>query len=401
MTEKTEAPAGQGEGAQVPENSTVSSLKDSASSSGAQVPEREFRSLVPPDPPPWPEPVDGVEMLDALVAVSRRHLYLPEGATEAMALWVVHTHAFKAAEASPRLALISPLPECGKTTALSLLDRLVARPLIASNVTTAALYRVIERDHPTLLVDELDSFMDMRDELAGIMNSGHTRQSAYVVRCVGEDHEPAHFSTWAPLAIARIGDLPPALRSRSIVIEMQRARPGEEIERLRPIHHPGLDELARKAARWARDNLNALRDPDPKMPGDMSGRTADNWRALLAIADRAGGHWPELARCAAVCLSSGDELSPGVELLAAVLKVFNTKGVDRLSSDELSKSIGKSSEGILLSPRKLARALKPFGIRPRVIRIGDETPRGYMRAKIEDVCACYLRPPADGSTPPP
>jgi putative DNA primase/helicase len=317
-----------------------------------------------------------------------------------MALWGVHTHAFKVAEASPRLALISPLPECGKTTALSLLGRLVARPLIASNVTTAALYRVIERDHPTLLVDELDSFMDMRDELAGIMNSGHTRQSAYVVRCVGETHEPTHFSTWAPLAIARIGDLPPALRSRSVIIEMQRARPDEEIERLRPMHHPGLDELARKAARWARDNLNALLDPDPKMPGDMSGRTADNWRALLAIADQAGGHWLESARRAAVRLSSGDELSPGVELLVEVLRVFNAKGVDRLSSDELSKSIGKSSARIPPSPRKLARALKPFGIRPRVIRTEAGTPRGYLRAEIEDAVARYAPPSDDGPAPP-
>ena len=90
----------------------------------------------------------------------------------------------------------------------------------------------------------------------------------------------------------------------------------------------------------------------------------------------------------------------GVELLAEVLRVFIAKGVDRLSSDELSKSIGKSSVGIPQSPRKLARALKPFGIRPRVIRTEAGTPRGYMRAEIEDAVARYVPPPGEGPAPP-
>jgi putative DNA primase/helicase len=267
MIVKKEAPTEKGEGEQVPENSTVSSADDSGSVSSAQDQKVESRSLVPPDPEPWPEQVDGAELLDGLVAVFHRHLSLPEGAAEIFALWVLFAHAFKAVDVSPRLILISPEPECGKTTALSLLGRLVPRRILASNVTTAVIFRAIERYRPTMLIDEADTFIDAGDEIAGILNSGHQPETAFVWRCDGDDHEARGFSTWSPLAIARIGDdLPAPLRSRSIVIRMQRARCDEDLERLRAMHHAGLDDLCRKGARWAVDHLDVLRDADPEMP---------------------------------------------------------------------------------------------------------------------------------------
>ena len=110
------------------------------------------------EPKPWPEPVDGAEVLDALVAAFRRFLVLPDGAAEALALWVVFTHAIDASAVAPRLALLSPVPRRGKTTLLGLLIRLVRRPLPTSNVTPAVVYRVIARDRPTLLIDEADTF---------------------------------------------------------------------------------------------------------------------------------------------------------------------------------------------------------------------------------------------------
>jgi len=83
-------------------------------------------------------------------------LILPDGAADAMALWVMFTHTFDAAQVSPRMGLLSPLPECGKTSALSLLGRLVPRPVLASNVSPAVVYRFIESCQPTLLMDEAD-----------------------------------------------------------------------------------------------------------------------------------------------------------------------------------------------------------------------------------------------------
>ena len=144
-----------------------------------------------PTPEPWPEPVDGTVLLETLTETIKRHLVLPAGAAEAVALWTLHAHAHDTAAISPILAVTSPTPECGKTTLLTILHALVPRPLPTSNITVAALFRAVEKWQPTLLIDEADTFLRNSDELRGVLNSGHNRAGAYVIRTVGDDHEPS------------------------------------------------------------------------------------------------------------------------------------------------------------------------------------------------------------------
>ena len=246
---------------------------------------------------------DGAEVLEEISAIFTRHLILPTGAADAMALWVLHAHAHVAAEISPILALTSPTPECGKTTALNLIGALVPKPLPSSNITAAAVFRGIEKWRPTLLIDEADTFIKNNDDLRGVLNSGHSRRSAFVIRVTGDNLEPTRFTTWAPKAIALIGKLPPTLASRAVHIEMRRMAPGESAE---PVRLERLDftEVVAGVARWAQDHDLALRDAEPDMPGSLFGRRADNWRHLLAIADLAGGTWPARARAAAATLTA-------------------------------------------------------------------------------------------------
>src|SRR5262249_17680748 len=150
--------------------------------------------------------------------------------------------------------------------------------------------------HPTLIIDEADTFLAENEELRGILNSGHNRRNAFVVRSVGENFDPKQFSTWAPKAIAKIGKLPPTLYGRSIRLELQRKTADETVKPLRADRLEHLKPLLQKAARWAADNINALREADPELPKELHGRAADNWRPLIAIADRAGGEWPKRAR---------------------------------------------------------------------------------------------------------
>src|SRR6516225_2261104 len=102
------------------------------------------------------------------------------------------------------------------------------RPLLASNISPAALFRVIEAARPTMLIDEADTFAANSDDLRCIVNSGHTRSAAYVVRTVGEDFTPRKFSTWSAMAIAAIGKLPATIEDRSILINLSRRRLEEE-----------------------------------------------------------------------------------------------------------------------------------------------------------------------------
>ena len=210
---------------------------------------RQGRKLLLSEPEPWPDPVDGANMLDECCAALRKYLTLPDGAAEALSLWAVFTHVIDAFQIAPRLALTSPEKRCGKTTTLSILSRLVHRPLPASSITAPAMFRTIESAQPTLLVDEADTFLHDNPELKGILNSGHYRTAAFVVRTVGEDHEPRRFSTWAAVAIAKIGNLPDTLQDRSIVIPMRRRVKTERVEPLRMDRTPDLDEIARKITR--------------------------------------------------------------------------------------------------------------------------------------------------------
>ena len=259
---------------------------------------KQGRALSLPEPRPWPEPVSGAELLEALAVSIREYVVMSDCAVVAAALWVLHTFLLDCFVVSPRLAITSPEKGCGKTTLLDVLSHLVLRALSTASVTTAAVFRVVEMQRPTLLIDEADTFLSENEALRGILNSGH-RQGGSVIRTVGEDFEPRIFSTYSPCAIALIGKLPGTLADRSVPVDLRRRRPDEAVEAFRFDRTGRLDQLARKAARWAIDHSDHVRGADPDMPAGIFNRAADNWRPLLAIADAAGGEWPRRARRAA------------------------------------------------------------------------------------------------------
>ena len=114
----------------------------------------------------------------------------------------------------------------------SKLEAVVANPIQASNISSAAVYRSIERWHPTLIVDEADTFLRDNTELRGILNAGH-RRNAFVLRVEGDDHEPRRFSVWCPKVIAMIGKPHATLSGRSIVVELKRKTMLEKRERFK------------------------------------------------------------------------------------------------------------------------------------------------------------------------
>jgi hypothetical protein len=138
------------------------------------------------EPEPWPHAVDGADLLDGLRMALTRHVIMSKEAAAATALWIVHTFLLDVFDTSPRLAITSPEKRCGKTTLRDILDLVTQCPLPTANATPAAIFRVIEMYRPTLLIDEADTFLDKRSELGGILNSGHRRGTAYVLRTVGK-----------------------------------------------------------------------------------------------------------------------------------------------------------------------------------------------------------------------
>jgi putative DNA primase/helicase len=358
---------------------------------------------------PWPEVVDGAALLDSIKQVFRRYIVLPKDADIALALWVLHAWTMDAGDISPFMVLVSPTKRCGKTSVLILLYFLTPKSELASNITASSLFRYIEAVRPTLLIDEADSFVKDNEELRGVLDSGHTKVAANIIRNVevNGEHKPRRFSTWAPKAIAAIRSLADTLEDRSVIVTLQRKPREAKVERLRRRDTEELKTIRSQVARWAADNFDQLVDPEPKMPEVLNDRAADNWRPLLAIADLAGGAWPEDARRAA-CLLSGEEQDSAVnvELLRDIRIAFGDEEVIS-SADLVGKLIADPERpwadwkhGRPLTQKQLGGLLRPFCITSETINLGGgQYAKGYRRVHFEEAWTAYC--PGQNALPAP
>ncbi|MDD2893400.1 MAG: DUF3631 domain-containing protein, partial [Halothiobacillaceae bacterium] len=322
---------------------------------------------------PWPSPVDPHELLDDVLRTIQTFIVCEIQTAIAAALWIVFTYFIHVVDVAPLATITAPEKRCGKSQLLDLIGRLCFRALVASNISSAAVYRVIEAHSPTLLIDEADSFMKENEELRGIINSGHTRRSAFVIRTVGDDHEPKQFSTWGAKAISGIGHLSETLMDRSIVLELRRKLPTESVMRLRHAD-PGLfEELNSRLVRLAQDAEQHIKHARPNLPSELNDRAQDNWEPLLAIADYAGGAWPELARSAALKISGSESESASLneELLADIQEAFTTRKTDKmhthvliaaLTGDEL-RPWANFNRGKPINPSQIAKRLAGYGVK--------------------------------------
>jgi len=351
---------------------------------------------------PWPDAVEGSTLAAEMLTLFDRHTILPSGGALALTLWCMGTYCFNAFRIFPKLCLHSPEKRCGKTTTLEIMTALACRALPTSNVSAAVIYRAIECWQPTLLIDEGDTFIAGNDVLRGVINSGHTRSTAFVLRVEesGGNREPKRFSTWAPMAIATIKMPPDTIRDRSILVAMRRKLPDESTVRI-PFDLLGdCAELRQKLKRWADDNIDRMRMSEPEIPVLNSDRAMDNWRPLLAIVDALGGDWAARTRDAMLLLESTpqDEASWGQGLLHDIQQIFTDRTEATLFSDELVSSLigleespwGEWRQGQPITKNQLARLLKPFGIHSRPIRRGDMVKRGYRRRDFRDSFRRYL-----------
>ena len=147
--------------------------------------------------------------------------------------------------------------------------------------------------------------------------------------------------------------------------------------------------------------VEELSHAEPELPDELSDRGWDIWEPLLAIADAAGGEWPERARAAAVRLSSAQEPEDdtlGIRLIADCRDAFEDEDDDRISSKRLlphtcarsRRRRGVAGTTVTGSrPRELAHKLRPYGIESRDLRTAEGTRKGYRRADFEDAWARY------------
>jgi putative DNA primase/helicase len=350
---------------------------------------------------PWPHHVDGSLLITAIVERIRDHVVMDAEAALTVAIWIVLSWVHEAAVHSPILLITSPEANCGKSTLMGLIGLLVPCGLVVVEISPAVLYRMIEAWHPTLIVDEADHAFKNNSELRAVVNAGWTRGTG-VPRCHPETHEPELFETFGPKCIGMKGlALPDTTLTRSIIIEMQRKLSDDQAQDFAHLDDARLSQLRQQLARWAKDNVESLHHTKPAMPEGFANRLAANWRLMLAIADKAD--MAEVVRKAATKLAQrDDDASTGVELLIDIRSVFNDlakQDIDRITRDDLVGRLVAMGDrqwaemhrtNKPLTATQMRGLLKRFMVKPKDIRFGDKTHKGFQVGDFADAWARYV-----------
>lgn len=356
------------------------------------------------------DPENAADLLDDVHAFLGRFIAYPSAETQvAHTLWIVHAHLMAAWESTPRIAFLSPEPGSGKTRALEITELLVPNPITAVNVSPAYLFRKVadENGPPTILFDEIDTVFGPKakenEEIRGLLNAGH-RRGAVAGRCVvrGTQVLTEEIPAYCAVALAGIGDLPDTILTRSVIIRMRRRASRERVEPYRRRQHVSEGEALRaRLSEWASTLATTIGEEWPELPHGVQDRDADVWEPLLAVADAAGDAWPTRARIAAVTLVTlGREANPSqsLQLLADLRTVFGEAATKSTATilealHALPESPWADIRGKPLDDRGLARRLLRYGIKPKPIRFGESTARGYERADLHDAWDRYLGSP--------
>lgn len=350
------------------------------------------------------EKEEGSELFDAVYKFLGRFVAYPTSESRvAHVLWIAHTWFMDEWEATPRLAFLSPEPESGKTRALEVTAPLVCDGLSFSNVSPAYLFRRVTKEDtpPTVLFDEIDAIFGPKangnEDLRSFLNAGH-RKGARIGRCLDHGAGIEEFDTYCAVALAGLGYLPDTIATRSVIVRMRKRKSSEQVEqwRVRTCEPEaiGLHDWFEQWASQQRDNVGI-----PMLPNQIRDRNADVWEPLIAVADLAGGAWPQAARTAAITMTS-TEATPatlGAQLLVDIHTIFESKGRQWVNSGELVNELNMMEEspwgdlkGRPMDTRRLARMLKGYGITPQKKRLGEATSRGYPRDAFTDAWERYL-----------
>jgi hypothetical protein len=356
----------------------------------------------------WPEPVATAVLLEELILCLSKHVVAKPHQVLVITLWVMLTWVHEeAAHHSPYLVITSPKHGCGKTTLLvDVIKHLVPKPVAGAAHNAANIYRVADRDKPTMLFDNVDKLLARKPDVAELFLYGYTR-GIKVPReeKINGEWQTHWYDPFCPKACTLIGmkfrlpkDDEAVLASRTLPIELLPKKKGEEVPK-KPFGQELLDEFAnlrRKLARWSKDNATTLKSVTPAIPAAFFNRSADNWTLLWAIADLAGGDWAEQARNTAERLSQQELTEPSwLDLLLEELHVvFVEERKPAVTSAELIKRLTRNplsvwrdyGRGHLVTQREIAALLRSkLHIHPGLVgqaRLGGYFAKDFFEKEI-------------------
>jgi hypothetical protein len=369
--------------------------------------DRKKDNAIVEDVEPYSEAVDVEEVLDEIYNIILKYVVIDFEYAIALTLWIAFTYFTRVVETAPLLVVNAPDSSCGKSVVTAILKYVVARPLSVANSSMAFVYRSIELWEPTIIFDEIDTFMKANSEVIGVINAGYTRENAFVGRTVGENFEPKMFNAWSAKVLSGITvekHLAKATMSRAIELKLRRKLQHEKVTDFRYEDKSPFKLVQAKLARMALDYSSHVQNVDLSLlPNGLSDREQDNWIYLLMIAQLGGDEWLDKAKKAALAMHANTEpqMSAGVEILSDIREIFAAHHEGKISSADVIGKLIEDTEapwltwnrGKPLGARQLAKLLEPYGIKTKNLKFGlYNTLKGFELAQFEDAFARYLAP---------
>jgi hypothetical protein len=335
------------------------------------------------------------------------YIFLPEIFILALTAWVMAAWLMDVWDRFPHLCISSPEKRCGKSLLLELLSLILPNPKPTTNISPAALYRVIAKERPTLLMDEAQ-FLARRGSEASevvceILNAGISK-AARVTRCGGKNWDKIEeFNVYSPKVFALIGPPNGVLADRCLVVELRRKTKNEPVKRYRSREVESIGQsLSAELGVWAEKNRERIDKTYAKLepfPIDND-RMADLLIPLQAVLE---GEPLEVLRLFAEGIDERDRememQTPGVRLLLACREIFGESGLPFVPTHLLIECLVKHRQeepwsrwhrGQPIGNEALAKLLRPFEIKPA--RNREQSCRGYHRADFVEAWARYLPP---------
>jgi hypothetical protein len=351
---------------------------------------------------PHEEPIGIAEVAGEISTLLRRFVIMETYQATVLTFWVIFTWFIEQMHTAPILMVNAPERACGKTQLMELLNRLVCRPLLCANLTPAYLFREMEQNHPTLLVDEADTFIKEQTEMKGIINAGYSREGAFVGRTSMETYKPEQFDLFGAKAFAGIGlerHFPEATLSRSYIINLRRKLVDEKVERLRYTDPDVFLILRAKLARIVQDNHEKIASMGRiEFPSSLDDRTQDNLEPLYHIALLADDAWAAKLLHAATTMAFENADDKPNQLLIDIQSIFEMEKDDKISSNDLIAKLNALDDspwitynrGKEMSQTQLAQKLKSYHIKTKNLRINGSTKKCYLISDFKEVFEHYL-----------
>ena len=356
---------------------------------------------------------EGTALVRAVETFFARFVVLPPGALLPLSLWTIGTYMYNAFDSFPYCDFQLPEKRCGKTRATEAMELLAANVIRTVGISEAALFRLVAKKKPTLVIDEaemLSGKSERAEAIRALLNGGNRRDTK-VFRCSGANHDVKEFPIYCPKVLCSIRVCPDTIRDRSIVIPMQRWKPEERVERfisrrIRPEGEQMRDRIVAFVKERQEDITVVYEGLDVEYLED---RDSENWEpliAILAIADPT--RLEELKKAAEILTSAkaaaDEDESLSLKLLADVRDTWSDGEPTALTVDLIERLKGLEdspwAQDVDLNPRKFAWFLKPFGIESRSVHTVERKAKGYRKEDLETAFARYLVPKRSPGSPP-